>query len=165
MDSTQADFVQALRALQPYLPDLVIVGGWAHRLFRFHEWASATEFTPLTTDDTDVLTPLRLGDRGKSVHDLLTGGGFEVHLSGERPPTTKYYPRHGGSGFHVEFIAERPGSGRRRDGKTDRVRVVSGVTVQMLPYAEMLNLDPWPLNLTAEKGFPLDEGGASRSGW
>ncbi len=155
MDSTDADLVQALTALRRYLTDLVLVGGWAHRLFRFHPWASPGGFEPLTTDDTDLLAPLRIEDRGRSLHDLLVEGGFEPRLSGEIPATTKYYPRNAESAFHVEFIADRPGSRARRDGTTDAARVVSGVTVQKLPYTRLLHLDPWPLGLTTERGFPV----------
>ncbi len=94
MESADADLVRALGALRPCLPDLVLVGGSAHRLFRFHPWAAPGEFQPLTTEDTDLLAPLRLKRRGRSLHELLIDAGFEVRLSGEIPPTTKYYPIH-----------------------------------------------------------------------
>ena len=156
VDSANADLVRAVGALRPYLPDLVLVGGCAHRLFRFHPWADPGEFQPLTTEDTDLLAPLRLKRRERRLHELLIDAGFEVRLSGEIPPTTKYYPIHGKSGFHVEFIADRPGSATKRDGSPDVAAVVSGVTVPKLPYVSLLNLDPWTLDLTPERGFPIE---------
>ncbi len=33
--------------------------------------------------------------------------------------------------------------------------MVSGVTPPKLPYASLLNLDPWTLDLTPERGFPI----------
>jgi len=31
-------FAQLVDAIGPYLDRVVIVGGWAHRLFRYHPW-------------------------------------------------------------------------------------------------------------------------------
>lgn len=157
MNSANGDFVAFVSALEPYLSDLVVIGGWAHRLFRFHEWAQATAFEPLTTDDTDVLAPLRLKPRGKDLHALLTESGFDVQLSGETPPVTKYYRRGDSSAFHLEFVAERKGGRSRRDGGQNTSQEVLGVTVQKLAYVELLGWEPWTLEVDSAHGFPVKE--------
>ncbi len=154
----EAQFAHALRAIESYLPDLVIVGGWAHRLFRFHPWAGHDPFRLLTTDDADLLAPLRMKARGQSIHALLEAGKFRVRLSGETPPVTKYFPEDS-SGFHVEFIAARVGSGTTRAGDQDTARVISGVTVQLLRYADLLEINPWKMKLDPISGARLASGG------
>ena len=50
-------FAQLVDAIGPYLDRVVIVGGWAHRLFRNHPLAQALPYAPLMTRDTDVAIP------------------------------------------------------------------------------------------------------------
>lgn len=47
-------FAVLVDALGPYLGRVVIVGGWAHRLFRHHPLAQTMPYRPLMTRDTDV---------------------------------------------------------------------------------------------------------------
>ncbi|MBI3269161.1 MAG: hypothetical protein HYZ53_09065 [Planctomycetes bacterium] len=156
MDTTRQEFVQALRALEPYLPQLIVVGGWAHRLFHFHEWARPVGLQPLTTDDTDILAPMTLEGQGKTVRTMLLEAGFEERLWGDRPPVTKYYSKNAGSAFHVEFIGERRGGPVRRDGASNDAREVSGVTVQQLAHVELLREEPWALELDESRGYPVE---------
>ena len=81
-------FARLVAALRPWLGHLVIVGGWAHRLHRFHPLASTMEYLPLRTRDADLALSLdtRLdGDLGAA----LKKAGFEEELSGDHtPPVT-----------------------------------------------------------------------------
>jgi hypothetical protein len=43
-------FARLVDALRPWLGHLVIVGGWAHRLHRFHPLATAPAYLALTSD-------------------------------------------------------------------------------------------------------------------
>ncbi len=44
-----ANFARLLEAIRPWLSHIVIVGGWAHRLHRFHPLATAQEYHPFRT--------------------------------------------------------------------------------------------------------------------
>jgi hypothetical protein len=44
-------------ALEPWLDQVVIIGGWAHRLYRLHPLAQTLEHEPLGTFDTDIAVP------------------------------------------------------------------------------------------------------------
>lgn len=60
----QPEFERLIAALRPWLEQVVIVGGWAHRLHRAHPLAQAPDHEPVRTRDADVafdtefLTPL-----------------------------------------------------------------------------------------------------------
>jgi hypothetical protein len=73
-----------LEALDPWLPQIVIVGGWAHRLYRYHPLAQAIQYEPLLTLDTDVAIPIRLEVRQQDLRERLTSAGFKEHFLGER---------------------------------------------------------------------------------
>lgn len=49
-----ASFAILARALEPWLDQVVIIGGWAHRLYRLHPQAQELDYAPLMTLDTDV---------------------------------------------------------------------------------------------------------------
>ena len=53
-------FQRLVAALEPWLDDVVIVGGRAHRLYRLHSAAQELDYPPLITLDTDVAVPLKL---------------------------------------------------------------------------------------------------------
>jgi len=54
LDEREA-FSRLVLALRPYLDRLVIVGGWAHRLFALHELARPVNFAPLMKQSKDLL--------------------------------------------------------------------------------------------------------------
>ena len=51
-------FGRLITALRPWLAQVVVVGGWAHRLHRFHPLANPAAHLPLRTRDADVAFPL-----------------------------------------------------------------------------------------------------------
>jgi hypothetical protein len=54
MNPTPDPFSRLIAALEPYLDQVVIIGGWAHQLYRRHPAAQALDYPPLLTLDTDV---------------------------------------------------------------------------------------------------------------
>jgi len=56
---TYDEFVRVVKALEPYLDQLVFVGAWCHRLLQFHPLATTPSFAALMTEDADVATPER----------------------------------------------------------------------------------------------------------
>lgn len=152
-----AGFLRVVRAVKPYLHQLVFVGAWSHRLQQFHPLATAPAFTPLMTDDADVATPERLEAMTTSLGMALVAGGFQARLSGDgRLPVTRYHPRGDEHGLYVEFIAPLRGSGYTRDGASDDMLEVAGITAQKLRYVDLLLFEPWHLPLTEQRGFDAE---------
>lgn len=57
-DSELEAFSKFIVALEPWLGEVVLVGGWAHRLYRLDPRARKLDYLPLTTLDGDVRTHL-----------------------------------------------------------------------------------------------------------
>jgi hypothetical protein len=141
-----SDFQRLVDALQPYLSDVVVVGGWAHRLFTRHPLAGSPGFVPLMTDDADVAVPLRLRRRDVTLLDRLEVAGFSEEMKGgDFPPVTHY--RLGKGEFYVEFLAPTTGEGVRRSGERDVTARVQGIVAQKLPHVDVLLVEPWTVSL------------------
>lgn len=144
-------------ALRPWLHHLVFVGGWAHRLHRYHPLANPPAHQPLFTRDADVAfaphAPL-FGD----IRAALASAGFEEVLSGDdSPPIAEYRLGSGSHGFYAEFLTPLQGGGIRRDGSDDRTVQRAGVSAQKLRHLDVLLIEPWSVVLGAEVGVPLSE--------
>src|SRR5438093_8334944 len=108
-----------LDALHPWLGHLVIVGGWAHRLHRFHPLAHPPSYAPLLTRDADVAfastAPL-----GGNISAALKAAGFTQEPSGEHiPPMTQYNLGSDAGGVYAESLVPLLGDGLKRDGTAD----------------------------------------------
>jgi hypothetical protein len=141
-DGVTGDFGRLIEALRPYLPEIVVVGGWAYRLFAQHPLARPLDFTPLTTDDADVAVPLKLQARDASLRDLLKDAGFTEEMKGQDTPPVTHY-RLGEGEFYVEFLAPKTGDGFRKSGERDATAQVQGVVVQKLPHVDVMLVSPW----------------------
>lgn len=156
MDDVVA-LARLLEALRPWLGHLVIVGGWAHHLHRYHPYANAPAYAPLRTRDTDLAfstsAPLE-GDMGAA----LGAAGFQEELFGEHTPPATHY-RLGGEdqGFYAEFLAPLTGDGFTRRGKRDATLVRAGVTAQKLRYVDLLLVNPWAVRLDGSGGIPVSK--------
>lgn len=156
MTDDRVAFSRLVQALEPWLGEIVFVGGWAHRLFRLHPLARVVSYTPLMTHDADVAVPPKLPRAQQDVRRRLRSAGFEEEFFGEHRPPVTYY-RLGGErrGFYAEFLTPLPGSRHRRDGSIDATTSISGVTAQKLRYLEILLLGPWTVQLSAPGGYPV----------
>jgi len=150
-----APFARLIGAIGPWRAHLVLVGGWAHRLYRFHELANVPGYQPLTTKDTDLAFSAQAPLHG-DIKAALEKAGFSEKLSGENhPPVTHYELSESDAGFYAEFLTPLVGSGLKRDGKPDATVLVAGVTAQKLRHLEILFIDPWVIKIGPDKGFPL----------
>jgi len=145
-----ANFARLVEAIRPWLPQLIIVGGWAHRLYRFHPLATAQEYEPIRTRDVDLAfspdAPLD-GD----LREALRKARFNEELSGEStPPVTHYQLGQEDAGFYAEFLTEKKGSGVRRDGRPDVTVLKAGITAQKLRHLGLLLEAPWLVPVGAE---------------
>jgi hypothetical protein len=148
-------FSKFIEALEPWLNEVVLVGGWAHRLYRLDPRARKLDYLPLTTLDSDVAVPAKLKKEESTLRNRLLGAGFEEEFVGEdRPPATHYHYGKGG-GFYAEFLAPLEGSEYDRRGKRKATKEVGGVSSQLLRYIEILLISPWQVELSEENGYAL----------
>lgn len=63
-------FRQLIDALRPWLEQIVIVGGWAHCLYREHPLAQERDYPPLATLDTDIAVPAKLQSEAFALRNL-----------------------------------------------------------------------------------------------
>lgn len=148
-------FAKFVEALDPWLGQAVLIGGWAHRLYRLDSRARKLPYLPITTLDGDVAIPLKLKMEQSSVRERLTKAGFKEEFVGEdRPPTTHYHYGPEG-GFYVEFLSPLIGSEYDRQGKRKATREVGGVSSQQLRYIEILMVEPWKISLGEQDGYPF----------
>lgn len=144
------EIAQLLDALRPWHRDLVIVGGWAHRLYRFHDKAARLLYQPVRTRDAD----LAFGSRAPLMGDIgaaLKAANFHEVLSGDHtPPISEYRLGDEKGGFYAEFLAPLRGNGQRRGGRSDVTTARAGITAQRLKYLDLLVQSPWILHLDTQ---------------
>jgi hypothetical protein len=155
LDPELEAFSKFVLALEPWLGEVVLVGGWAHRLYRLDPRARKLDYLPLTTLDGDVAVPPKLKKEESTVRKCLLESGFEEEFVGEdRPPATHYhYGKRGG--FYAEFLAPLEGSEYDRTGKRKATKEVSGISTQLLRYIEVLMISPWKVELGEESGYAI----------
>jgi hypothetical protein len=139
-------FTRLVAALEPWLGQVVIVGGRVHRLYRLHPYAQQLDYPPLSTLDTDVALPLKMpvGDENIRVR-LLAHGFTEEFLGDDHPPATHYRLGDEMSGFYAEFLTPLIGSKYDRKHKRKVTTEISGVSSQQLRYIELLLHHPWSI--------------------
>jgi hypothetical protein len=151
-----ANFARLIESIEPWLDQVVIIGGWAHRLYRLHPSARLVEYPPLTTLDTDVALPIRLEINQQDMRERLVANGFREEFFGDhQPPATHYRLGDAKSGFYAEFLTPLIGSRYDRNGTAKSTGRVGGVASQKLRHLELLLDMPWHVELDGAKGFPL----------
>jgi hypothetical protein len=148
-------FARLLDAIEPWRAHLVLVGGWAHRLHRFHPLATELAYPPLLTKDTDLAFANRAPLQG-NIKLALVGAGFTEELSSDHhPPVTYYTLGPDEEGFHVEFLTPLTGSGMKRNGAADATLAMAGITAQKLRHLQILLAGPWRITASEGHGIPL----------
>ena len=146
-------FKRLVAALDPWLDQVVIVGGWAHRLYRLHPQAQELEYQPLGTLDADVALAATLPAGKPDIRERLLAHGFtEEFLGDDHPPATHYCLGGEVSGFYVEFLTPLTGSNYDRNQKRKATREIAGVASQQLRYIDVLLHHPWWISLESD-GF------------
>jgi len=151
--SVPENFTRLIAALGPWLDQAVIVGGWAHRLYRLHPSARRPDYRALMTLDADVALPPTLPPREESIRERLLACGFqEEFLGDDRPPVTHYHLRGEAAGFYAEFVTPLVGGPVSRSGAKKTTALVAGVVTQRLRHLELLLLSPWSIDLAMPGG-------------
>lgn len=149
-------FARLVSVLRPWLRQLVVAGGWAHRLHRFHARANAPGYLPLKTQDADLVFAPDAALAG-DVREALIGADFEEEYFGDdSPPATHYGLGKEGHAFYAEFLTPLHGSGIKRSGKPDATVSKAGITAQKMRYLELLLVSPWSVRVGPERGLPID---------
>ena len=159
---TEVKFLyKILRIIEPYLQDLIIVGGFASLLYSAHEKAENSDNSPLITYDVDLASEGHIPIKGeKSIHESLEEEGLKCGLVGRfELPIVKYYQTEkSDSEFYVEFLAPLFGSEIKRNGKLDLTREIQkDLPAQKLRYLDLLLHHTWTIhssNLSALKDYP-----------
>jgi hypothetical protein len=149
-------FAKFVEAIDPWLGETVLVGGWAHRLYRSDPRARTLDYVPLTTFDGDVALPAKLKIEESTVRQSLINAGFQEEFVGAgRPPATHYHYGPEG-GFYVQFLTPLVGSEYDRKGNRKATREVSGVSSRQLRYIELVMISPWKIELGEANGYPFN---------
>jgi len=152
--SGNEDFVRLIVALEPWLDQIVIIGGWAHRLYRLDPRARELDYTPIMTFDADIAVPRQVAVKQPDIRQCLFAKGFREELMGdEQPPAAHYRLADSATGFYAEFLTPLTGSEYTRDGKRNATLTSAGVVSQKLRHIEMLLNAAWTVSLDKSNGF------------
>lgn len=142
-----------LAALAPWLDQVVIVGGWAHRLYRLHPDAQALPYAPLVTLDADVALAPSIIAGEVDIRSRLVQFGFTEEFLGEaHPPAVHYRSGDGASGFYAEFLTPLTGGELDRNHRRKMTVEIAGASTQQLRYIELLLDQPWIVDIR-QNGF------------
>ncbi|HKC12573.1 MAG TPA: GSU2403 family nucleotidyltransferase fold protein [Vicinamibacteria bacterium] len=134
---------------------MVVVGGWAHRLHRFHPLAKSPGHLPLRTRDADLAFSRHAVLDG-DVRAALGEAGFREERLGEhRPPVTHYHLGEEDEGIYAEFLTSLHGDGLKRDGTPDATVSKAGITAQKLRYLDLLLVSAWGVRVGPGLGVPV----------
>jgi hypothetical protein len=134
-----ASLARLVESLMPWLDQVVIIGGWAHRLHRLHPSARPLQYEPLATLDAGVALPRRIKVAGDEIYKRLAANGFEaVFLGHHRPPASHYRLNGPGIHFYAEFLTPLVGGAVGRRGKQNATQSLGGVSSQNLRHIEVL---------------------------
>jgi len=148
-------FAHLIESLHPWLSQVVIIGGWAHRLYRLHPLAQPLDYEPLRTLDTDVAIPAQPLTSGPGIRECLLEGGFREKLLGDtKPPVAHYLVASDNSGFYAEFLTPLEGGELKRGSKRDETARIAGIFAQKLRHVDLLLNAPWEVEVGAANGYP-----------
>lgn len=152
-------FVVAVQALQPYMHDLVIVGGWVPTIYHHCYADPAPDEEPPGTTELDVVLPPALpAGRRASLHDLLIHAGYQPITSsvvGEARPRLKF-ERALAKGLTSEVEMLTPARGGRRG--IVRITGQEALTAEALPYHNLLLQNALDLVLTSDFDSSISKG-------
>jgi Nucleotidyltransferase len=152
-----ASLARLVESLMPWLDQVVIIGGWAHRLHRLHPSARPLQYEPLATLDADVALPRRIKVAGDEIYKRLAANGFEaVFLGHHRPPASHYRLNVPWHSFlcRISYTAGRWCRGQ--EGETECNTKFGRRFSQNLRHIEVLLSAPWSVALSAANGFPFE---------
>jgi hypothetical protein len=158
VDPELEPFARLIDALDPWLDQVVIIGGWAHRLYRLDPRAQKLAYAPLTTLDSDIAVPSKIEAKETNIRERLLAAGFREEFIGEDCPPATHYHLGAQKGFYAEFLTPLVGAAYDRSGKRKATREVGGISSQQIRYIDVLLLLPWRVSLDNAGGYPFEPG-------
>jgi len=139
-----APLVPVVQALEPILADVLVVGGWAHRLHREHPLALTLDEQPIQTSDCDLAFGLQTpAPPGLDLAACFDRAGFDYIDIGTEFQESGVFRSRNDPTFTVQLLVPRRGSGTTRAGDPIRSRRVGGVPVEVLRGLDLLEVEPW----------------------
>ena len=147
---------KTLEILEPYLPQIVIGGGWAPFLY-YHYLAKNRQYSPVLTSDIDLIVKHEVAIVGpKTIDEILTGkAGLESTFKNlDNPAVIHYEGAIDGVEVEIEFLTDQTGS------QQEKVLVVQkGLHAEALRYVSIIVENTLMLKIddleSAQTGFPL----------
>jgi hypothetical protein len=131
--------LRGLSAVEPYLDEIVVAGGWVPHVYELLYDAAKAGRSPRTRD-IDLAVPRSIPVKEKSIDALLTEANFKCEFTSiTTPPVTKYFATDGDD-IEIEFITDAPG------GPEAVVSVQPDLTAQELHYVGLLLQEPWSVD-------------------
>ncbi|OGV64049.1 MAG: hypothetical protein A2498_01850 [Lentisphaerae bacterium RIFOXYC12_FULL_60_16] len=143
-------FAQVVGILEPYLQEVLCIGGCANALYRFHALASPMPWAYLGTKDIDFATPLRFPMKGgKPVATLMKEARLVEDLQGSGTDAViKYKPLDPDLAADLEFLCPLSGAkGQRGNSNLAACEVQEGLHAQPLRYLDILFCRPWTVSI------------------
>jgi hypothetical protein len=162
-DSPDAFLAHVLWTFRSHLNTLVLVGGFAVRLYKIHPRAVPAAVRVLRTFDADLAIPSGgIPMTGESLAALAEAAGFQPDFRGDHTPAVmKLVPKEAIGGavgvnrYTVEFLTPMTGAPVRRSGRAVVTSdIQAGVTAQRLRYLDLLLESPWRVSLAGLSGIP-----------
>jgi len=141
-------FAKTISALEPYLDNIVCVGGCATALYRYHKYASRVPWDFLGTMDLDVAVPqiLPLNNR-PPIAELMNNIGLkEIFCGNKNDAVIKYAPSDRKNSADIEFLCDLSGL-PQKDQNRAAIKVQKGFSAQPLRYLAMSLENTWNLKL------------------
>lgn len=155
--SELTDFSTLAVTLEPWRQQIVFIGGWAYRLYRYEPRAYKPDHAAIFTQDADVAYARQEALEG-DIKTALEGAGFTEQpnfAGGFKPPAMRYTLGGQSNGFYAEFLTPLTGSPMRRNKVTkqfepDATEANAGVVAQKLRHLEVLLHEPWAVTIPPE---------------
>lgn len=129
MSTDLTPLVEVLKAVKPYLSDIVLVGGWVPIVYE--QCTSVFPTRMVRTADVDFACVPPLNVKEETMDHLLKRGGFRCELSGDGlVPFCRYISE---GQLEIEFLTPLRG-----DGSVSVTEIQKGLTAEPLRYLDIL---------------------------
>jgi hypothetical protein len=130
MSTDLTPLIEVLETVKPYLPDIVLVGGWVPIVYE--QCTSIYPTRTMRTADVDFACLPPLAVREETMDHLLKGAGFRCELFGSTQiPLCRYIKERQ---LEIEFLTPL-----KRGGSAAVTKLQEGLTAEPLRYLDILH--------------------------
>lgn len=149
------------RTVSDYLDRIVVVGGFAPVLYRYHPAMMATAADPPSTNDLDLAVPENLEIiAGVTLAARFKSARFTEVVAGPDPPASQFIPPlDWGPGLSVEVLTPLHGPPEDRKGRSRSVVTLQrggggGIQAIRLRWIDLLLAEPWTVSHDEVQAIP-----------